>query len=61
MIPIKAAGSHVAVELADSTRGRKIIANRAMMLQQEKPVDRIVVGKSSTVKRYITVIATEKI
>ena len=59
MIPIKAARSHVAVELADNTSGKKIIANLAMMLQQANPVDLIVVGNSSTVKRYITVIATK--
>ena len=51
MIPINAAGSHIAVALADKTNGRKIIANLAMMLQQENPVDRIVVGNSSTVNR----------
>ena len=59
MMLIKAAGSHVAVELADNTSGRKIIANLAMMLQHENPVDLILVGNNSTVKRYITVIATE--
>ena len=59
IMPIKAAGSHVAIELADKTSGRKIMANLAMILQQAKPVDRIVVGNSSTVNRYITVIATK--
>ena len=59
IMPIKATGSHAAIELVDNTSGRKIIANLAMILQQAKPVDRIVVGNSSTVKRYITVIATK--
>ena len=57
-IPINVAGSQTIVDPDDITAGRKIIANLAMILQHAKPVDRIVVGKSSTVNKYITVNTT---